>query len=88
MSIGEDFSERRGRRAAFLAALYAATDGHVAEFVAASEIAAALGIAGPELARTLAYLEERHWIAVDDHRTGIVRITADGVDRVEAGPTG
>jgi DNA-binding IclR family transcriptional regulator len=88
VSTGEDFSERRGRRAAFLAALYAATDGHVAEFVAASEIAAALGIPGPELARMLAYLEERQWIAVDDHRAGIVRITAAGVDRVEAGPTG
>ena len=60
----------------------------MAEFVSASEIAAALGIGGPELARMLAYLEERQWIAVDDHRAGIVRITAAGVDRVEAGPTG
>ena len=33
----------------------------------------------------MAYLEERQWIVVDDHKTGIVRLTADGVDRVELG---
>ncbi len=78
-----DFSERRRRRLAFLQALYRQTDGHVAEFVSAPEIAAELGIEEAELARTLAYLEERQWIAVDDHRAGIVRLTADGVDQVE-----
>ncbi len=81
-----DFSERRQRRHAFLAALYARTDGHVAEFVSAPELAAELGVQPEELERIIAYLEERQWIAVDDHRAGIVRITAAGVDRVEAGP--
>ena len=85
MTIPADFSDRRGRRQAFLEALYRQTDGHVAEFVAAHEIADGLGIAEGELRRILAYLEERQWIAVDDHRAGIVRLTADGVDRVEAG---
>ncbi len=58
----------------------------MAEFVTAPELAAELGIAGAELERILAYLEERQWIVVDDHRTGTVRITAAGVDRVELGP--
>lgn len=81
-----DFSERRRRRHAFLAALYARTDGHVAEFASAPELAAELGLEAAELERIVAYLEERQWIAVDDHRLGIVRLTADGVDRVELGP--
>ncbi len=84
--MSADFSERRRRRHVFLAALYARTDGHVAEFVSAPEVAVELGLEAPELERIIAYLEERQWIAVDDHRAGIVRITAAGVDRVEAGP--
>ncbi len=81
-----DFSERRRRRHVFLEALYARTDGHVAEFASAPDVAAELGIEAAELERIVAYLEERQWIAVDDHRAGIVRITAEGVDRVELGP--
>ena len=83
VTMPADFSERRRRRQAFLEALYRQTDGHVAEFVQAREPAAQLGIGEEELARILAYLEERQWIAVDDHRAGIVRLTADGVDQVE-----
>ncbi|HEX9109233.1 MAG TPA: hypothetical protein VF832_18430 [Longimicrobiales bacterium] len=85
MTKPADFSERRGRRQAFLAALYRQTDGHGAEFVSAHDLAGELGIAEAELARIVAYLEERQWIAVDDHRAGIVRLTADGVDQVELG---
>ncbi len=81
-----DFSERRRRRHAFLEALYARTDGHVAEFASAPELAAELGLEAGELERIIAYLEERQWVVVDDHRTGTIRITADGVDRVELGP--
>ncbi len=79
-------SERRRRRHAFLEALYARTDGHVAEFASAPELARELGIEAPELERILAYLEERKWVVVDDHREGTLRITAEGVDRVELGP--
>ena len=43
------------------------------------------GIEPGELERIVAYLEDRQWIAVDDYRAGIVRLTADGVDRVELG---
>ncbi len=82
-----DFSERRRRRHAFLEALYARTDGHVAEFALAHELARELDIEPPELERILAYLEERKWVVVDDHREGTLRITAEGVDRVELGPT-
>lgn len=83
-----DFAERRRLRAALLAALYEETDGDVAAFVSAPDLAPALGIDERELGRIIAYLEERHWIVVDDHKAGIVRLTADGVDRVELGETG
>jgi hypothetical protein len=84
----DEFAARRRLRAAFLETLYRATDGDVAAFVSAAEQAPPLGIPPDELRRVLAYLEERGWIAVDDHRAAIVRITADGVDRVEAPPAG
>jgi Mn-dependent DtxR family transcriptional regulator len=84
----EDFAERRRRRSELLEALYRATDGDVAEFVAVGDLAEPLGIEPGELRRIVGYLEERHWIVVDDHKAGIVRITADGVDRVEAPPEG
>ncbi len=81
--MGEGFAERRRRRIDLLEALYRATDGDVSEFVAAPELAQPLGIDAAELGRILGYLEEKRWIVVDDHKAGIVRITADGVDRVE-----
>ena len=84
--MGEEFSQRRRRRIDLLEALYRVTDGDVAEFVAVGDLAESLGIEPGELRRIVGYLEERHWIAVDDHQAGIVRITADGVDRVEAPP--
>lgn len=83
-----DFAERRRLRAAVLEALYRETDGDVATFVSLPEITAGLGIEEAELRRIMAYLEERQWLVVDDHKAGIVRLTADGVDRVELGESG
>lgn len=67
-------------------AIYARTDGSVSDFVPAFELAEELGIDGAEAARAIAYLEEKGWVSIDDHRAGILRITADGVDWVETSP--
>jgi predicted transcriptional regulator len=76
--------QRRERRERFLAGLYAAVDGNVAEFIQGFDLAAELGADAEEGRRIIAYLEEKGLIKVDDHRNGVVRITAAGVDAVEA----
>lgn len=80
-----DFAERRRLRSAVLEALYRETDGDVAAFVSLPDVMRHLALDEGELRRIIAYLEERQWIVVDDHKAGIVRLTADGVDRVETG---
>jgi hypothetical protein len=47
------------------------------------DIAAGLQADAEEARRIIAYLEEKGWIMVDDHRNGVIRITAAGVDAVE-----
>lgn len=63
--------------------LYKEVDGSVSTFVNAFEIGEALGIADSEITKAIEYLEEKRLIAIDDHRLGIVRITARGIDYVE-----
>lgn len=75
---------RREQRRQLLVRLYEATDGSVSEFVGAWELAAELGVGGDEARRIVEYLAEKGWVLVDDHRAGIVRLTASGVDEVEA----
>jgi hypothetical protein len=79
----ERIKARRELRNAFLANLYDRVDGSVSEFVDGHEIAIQLGADEEEAKRILAYFEERGLLKIDDHKTGIVRITADGVDVVE-----
>lgn len=76
--------QRRQRRQDFMIRLYEAADGNVAEFVQGFDLAAELGADAEEARRIIAYLEEKGLIKVDDHRNGVVRITASGVDEVEA----
>ena len=63
--------------------LYQAVDGNVGEFVQGFDIATELAVDAEEARRMIAYLEEKGWIKVDDHRKGVIRITAAGVDAVE-----
>ncbi len=63
--------------------LYQAVDGNVSEFVQGFDIAAELAADAEEARRMIAYLEEKGWIKVDDHRQAVIRITAAGVDAVE-----
>lgn len=74
---------RRAMRAEFLRRLYERVDGSVSEFVNGYELTDAIGIDRTEAGRLFAYFEEKGLIRVDDHREGTLRLTADGVDRVE-----
>ncbi|HEX2166059.1 MAG TPA: hypothetical protein VHG09_02365 [Longimicrobiales bacterium] len=77
--------QRRERRRDFLRRLYLAVDGSVSEFVHAYELGAELGIEESEVRKIFEYLEEKQLVMVDDHRAGVVRLTAAGVDEVESG---
>jgi hypothetical protein len=79
----QKIKERRERRQQFLRTLYEEVDGSVNEFVDGLELAGGLGADVAEGRRIIAYLEEKGLLKVDDHKAGIVRITADGVDAVE-----
>jgi Mn-dependent DtxR family transcriptional regulator len=82
--MSEAMRRRREQRRQFLHHLYELVDGSVSEFVAASAIAEHLGIDDAETRRIFEYLEEKQLVLVDDHQTGILRITAAGIDEVEA----
>lgn len=76
---------RRERRAAFLHAIYAETDGSVSDFVDGFQIGAGVGADADEVRRIITYFEEKGLLKVDDHKAGVIRITAAGVDEVETG---
>jgi len=65
--------------------LYEKVDASVSEFVSAFEIGAEVGLSEVETVRTIEYLEEKEYLHIDDHKQGIVRITAAGIDHVETG---
>ena len=81
----EDFRKRREARSILLRSIYDTAEGSVTEFVSAWDLAAAQGVEPAEASRIVAYLEEKGYLLVDDHRAGVVRITANGVDAVELG---
>jgi hypothetical protein len=74
---------RRARRQQFLRMLYEEIDGSVNDFVDGLELGARVAADEDEARRLIAYLEEKGLIKVDDHKAGIIRLTADGVDAVE-----
>ena len=78
-----EIRQRRQQREDFMNRLYQAVDGNVSEFVQGIDLAADLPANAEEARRIIAYLEEKGWIKVDDHRNGVIRITAAGVDAVE-----
>jgi hypothetical protein len=75
---------RRDQRTAFLRELYQRVDASVAIFVNGYEIGDELGMVRDETGKLFDYLEEKGFIKVDDHRSGMLRITAFGIDEVEA----
>lgn len=75
--------QRQANRRALLELLYANAEADVRAFVSAFDLGAELGMDAAEIGRALAYLEEKQLIMVDDYKTGLVRITASGIDAVE-----
>jgi len=80
-----DLQARNAQRQAFLRSLYERVDSSVTEFVSAFEIGEGMGLSRTESSLIVAYLEEKGLLKVDDHASGMCRLTADGVDRVELG---
>jgi hypothetical protein len=76
---------RRRWRRDFLARLYDRVDGSISEFVNGYELGSGLGLEESEAGKIFEYLEEKGWVMVDDHRAGTIRMTALGIDEVEAG---
>jgi CRP-like cAMP-binding protein len=78
-----EIARRRQNRADLLVRLYEIVDASVTTFVNGLEIAEALGIDREEATRIIEYLQEKQFIHIDDHKLGIIRITALGIDHVE-----
>lgn len=81
--MSEAIRKRREARREFLRRLYIRVNGSVSEFVGGYEIGEELALDAAESRRIIEYLEEKQLVMVDDHRTGIIRLTATGVDVVE-----
>jgi hypothetical protein len=77
-------ARRRQQRIDFLARLYERVDASVSEFVAAFDLGDEMGLPREETRKILEYLAEKGWVRVDDFREGTIRLTADGIDRVES----
>jgi len=86
MQSNPDVQKRRRLRTAFIVRLYEIVDASVSEFVNAFEVAASVDMDETEARRVIEYFEEKGYLKVDDHRSGVVRITADGIDHVESLP--
>ncbi|MEO5510187.1 MAG: hypothetical protein ABIV28_05130 [Longimicrobiales bacterium] len=83
--MNEDMRLRRDRRSVLLRSVYETADASVTEFVSAYDLASSQDVPAAEARKIIAYLEEKGYLLVDDHRAGVVRITASGIDAVEMG---
>jgi predicted transcriptional regulator len=83
--MSDDMRVRRQQRADLLKRVYQTADASVTEFVSAYDLAAETNVSQEEARKIVAYLEEKGFLLVDDHRAGVVRITAEGIDAVELG---
>jgi hypothetical protein len=82
--MSEGIRRRRELRQEFIRRLYERVDGSVSEFVNAMELGRDMRMDDAETLKICEYFEEKGLVMVDDHRAGILRITAAGVDAVEA----
>jgi hypothetical protein len=82
--MSEELDRRRRARAEFLRRLYHRVDASVTEFVNGLEVGTELGLDEDETRKLFAYHEEKGFVRVDDHRSGMLRITAAGIDHVES----
>ena len=80
----EQIRTRKQRRTSFLQTLYEQVNANVNEFVDGMALGEKVGADAEETRRIIAYFEEKGAVMVDDHKTGVIRITATGIDLVEA----
>jgi hypothetical protein len=78
-----DLRARNRRRLEYLRALYDLVDSSVTDFVEGFELGLSLEMDLSETRRVLGYLSEKGLVKVDDFRSGVIRLTAAGVDFVE-----
>jgi hypothetical protein len=83
--MSDQLRERQGRRIAFLRELYDMVDSSVTAFVSGFEVGERVGADRAEALRIIEYHAEKGLMKVDDYATGLVRLTASGVDAVESG---
>lgn len=83
--MNDRLRERQARRVAFLRELYDMVDSSVTEFVSGFDVGEKVGADREEATRIIEYHAEKELIKVDDYTTGMVRLTAAGVDAVESG---
>jgi CTP-dependent riboflavin kinase len=85
---GDEVRRRRENRRRFLEVLYRCSEEGATEYVDGYEVGDGLGIARQDSERIVRYLED-HGQVMKTGRTGlVVRITARGIDAVEAGAGG
>jgi hypothetical protein len=77
--------ERQERRVAFLRELYDTVDSSVTTFTGGFDVGERVGADRTEALRIIEYWAEKEMIKVDDYSSGMVRLTAAGVDAVETG---
>ncbi len=83
--MNDELRARNELRHALLRALYDRVNSSVTEFVSAFEVGSGMGLDRAESRRVVEYLAEKGLLKVDDYQSGMVRLTAEGVDRVELG---
>ncbi len=83
-AMDDRLRERQERRVAFLRTLYDDVDSSVTTFVSGFEVGERIGADRAESLKIIEYYAEKELIKVDDYATGMVRLTAAGVDAVES----
>lgn len=82
--MNDRLRERQQRRIAFLRELYDMVDSSVTAFVSGFDVGERVGADRAEALRIIEYWAEKEMVKVDDYASGMVRLTATGVDAVEA----
>ncbi len=84
--MSDPVAGRRANRRRFLEHLYRCSEEDLSEYQDGYEVAHLLGLGRPDAERIVRYLEDHGFVAKSG--TGmVVRITARGIDHVEAGPS-
>lgn len=83
--MNDQLRERQQRRLAFLRGLYDAVDSSVTAFVSGFEVGDGVGADRAETLKIIEYWAEKECVKVDDYASGMIRLTAAGVDAVESG---